>query len=193
VLVFKLPLPVQVVNFTAKVNDGAELKWNTIHEENNDYFELEHSSDGVTFTKLEKINGAGSAGNSSYKYLDKDPDNGVNYYRLKQVDLQGKVTYADTVSLTYTLNNLENARAGKIVVYPNPASTIINVDIPNRGVKLIKLNIIDLHGRKVKSRVLSRSDKLQESVDDLTAGFYIVELIDQNTNELIGREKFLKP
>ncbi|MDB5119543.1 MAG: type sorting protein [Sphingobacteriales bacterium] len=192
VLVFKLPIPIQVIDFTAKVNGGVELNWLTTHEENNDYFELEHSLDGVTFTKLEKINGAQSSGNSTYKYLDKDPDNGVNYYRLKQVDLQGKVTYADTVSLTYTLNNLENAKAGDIVVYPNPATNIINVDIPNRGVKVIKLDIIDLQGRKVKSKTLSSSDKLQDAVDDLTTGIYIIEVIDATSNELIGREKFIK-
>ena len=193
VLVFQPPIPMKLSSFTARVNKGAELTWVTIYEENNDYFELERSEDSLTFIKLARIEGTGrSAGSSGYTYLDKNPVNGINYYRLKQVDLEGKVTYTDKVSLTYTHNNLGNAEAGYIVVYPNPVQSSINVDIPNRGLKSVRLNILDFQGKIIKDKILGSQDKLQEDVSGLDMGAYIIEVINVNTNEIIGRRKFIK-
>jgi trimeric autotransporter adhesin len=193
VLAFQPPVSMQLTSFTAIANKGAELKWVAIHEENNNYFELEHSTDGQTFTRINKIQGkAASSGSSSYTYLDKDPVNGINYYRLKQVDLEGKISYTNTLSLTYTYNNLANAEAGYIVVYPNPAQGAINVDIPNRDLKSIRINILDLQGKKVRSTVLGSQDKLQQDISGLNTGAYIIEVINASTNELIGRKKVIK-
>ena len=193
VIIFKAPIPVQLVEFTATVNKGAELKWKTEHEEFNDYFELERSLDGKSFMKLDRIEGANSSsGNSNYIYTDNDPFNGVNYYRLKQVDKEGIITYADTVNLSYSLNNLTNSESGTIVVYPNPAQELINVDIPNRELKQITINIYDMQGKKIRSKQLGANDKLQENVSGLYLGIYFIEVINTTTNELIGRRKFVK-
>ena len=193
VLLFKKPIPIELTSFTAKDNNGAELKWNTRHEEFNDYFEVERSIDGINFSKLETVDGVNrAAGSSNYTYLDKDPVNGTNYYRLKKVDLEGNVTYTDAISLSYTFNNLANSREGYISVYPNPAVELINIDIPNRGLKNIRIGIIDLQGKRIRTISIGKNQKIQENISDLVPGIYIVEVSDASTNELIGRTKFIK-
>ena len=120
-------LPVELTSFDAKVVDHkVEINWTTASEENNDYFLLERSSDGINFELLLKTIGAGTTSNTTdYTEIDRYPIMGLSYYRLTQVDFDGKSTTFKIISVLF-----DGER--KIEVYPNPTTDYIFLNIhPN--------------------------------------------------------------
>ncbi len=98
------PLPIELISFTAKaLNEKVELNWITASEINNDYFTVEKTSDGQTYTEVGKLAGTSYSNTAkSYQMLDLKPFNGTSYYRLKQTDLDGSFTYSDLVPVQFT-------------------------------------------------------------------------------------------
>lgn len=93
-------LPVELTSFHAKcISDNVTLDWATASEQNSDYFEVERSNDAVHFTALSQIPAAGNSNSiKMYSYTDRYPENGQNYYRLKQQDKGSKpATYSSIV------------------------------------------------------------------------------------------------
>ncbi|PHR49086.1 MAG: hypothetical protein COA32_03290 [Fluviicola sp.] len=101
-----IPLPVDLVSFTGnKKNNLNQLYWTTASETNNDYFILEYSSDGETWNEIEKISGAGSSNvENTYFTTHRDFANGINYYRLKQVDFDGAINTHNIISIDNSQN-----------------------------------------------------------------------------------------
>jgi hypothetical protein len=116
--VIDVPLPVTLISFTAKALENAiELKWVTETEINNDYFEIEQSKDGRVFSPVGKVTGAGNSKTvQNYSFVDKQPYQGISYYRLKQVDFDKHFEYSSTLSVEYngTTDNFN------VLIYPNP-------------------------------------------------------------------------
>ncbi|NOS55227.1 MAG: T9SS type A sorting domain-containing protein, partial [Cyclobacteriaceae bacterium] len=111
------PLPIELLNFTAKLGNAAiDLHWKTASELNNDFFTVERMSEGdEKFNALSTIQGAGTkTTESSYEWIDKNPLLGISYYRLKQTDFDGKYTY----SKVRVIEN--NSSFSTFKVYPNP-------------------------------------------------------------------------
>ena len=112
-------LPAGLTNFTTdNANCTALLKWTTASESNSQGFDIERSADGIAWHKIgfaasKAVNGNSSAG-ISYYYTDGSPQQGANYYRLKQVDMDGKFRYSETRVVKFDAD-------GAITVYPNPA------------------------------------------------------------------------
>lgn len=191
-LLFQPPvvLPLQLTGFTVKkANGGAELNWSTSSEKNNDRFELERSTDGKVFEKIAQVKGGGNSLNKlSYSFTDKNPANGTNYYRLKQVDLNGKYTYSNSLTLEYNLS----ADNSKLILYPNPVVDEIILDLKNNNSKTVIVCIIDAVGKCVKSSQVNTSELIRQHVANLNSGVYFLEVSDSFTKNLIGRSKFLK-
>ena len=101
-------LPVTLTSFTAKANKAGavNLAWSTASEQNNAYFEVTRATDGVNFTKISQVAGSGNANTTqNYSTTDSKPVAGTNYYRLKQVDNDGKFALSSIVSATVGLGN----------------------------------------------------------------------------------------
>ena len=94
-------LPIELLYFNGeKFGRYNHLTWSTGSENNNDYFEIESTNEGVNFYPITRINGGGNSNTKiDYEYDDYDIDNGVNYYRLKQTDYDGKYQYSDIISI----------------------------------------------------------------------------------------------
>jgi hypothetical protein len=111
------PIPVTLLNFSAARHSGnVQLKWSTSQELNSDHFEIQHSADGRNFTAIGNISAKGNSNTiSEYSFIHINPLPGLNYYRLKQVDKDGKfvLTYVRYV-------NFNNSDLQEIYVYPNP-------------------------------------------------------------------------
>lgn len=109
-------LPVLLSSFAAVVEkNNVKLSWHTASEPNNKYFELQHSIDGSSFTTIANIPSKGAAGISSdYSFIHVRAMKGINYYRLKQVDVDGGFKYSDIVTAKTDYGNL-------ISLFPNPA------------------------------------------------------------------------
>ncbi|WP_197739879.1 ubiquitin-like protein [Pedobacter sp. BS3] len=86
-----LTLPVDLISFTTRINYGSVLlNWVTAMEDNNDYFLLQRSTDGRNFELLGEVSADESAGRKEYNYRDMNPAKGIIYYRLIQIDKDGK-------------------------------------------------------------------------------------------------------
>jgi hypothetical protein len=114
-----IPLPVEWVDFkVAKEQTNAILVWKTIWENNNEYFYIEKSSDGINFSEIGKLPGKGTSSDlNTYAYMDVNPS-GTNYYRIRQVDINGKYSYTKIQSYTSD----DNVIVDPIEVYPNPST-----------------------------------------------------------------------
>lgn len=94
-------LPIELLSFYGKSHIYYnELRWTTASENNNDYFNIEKTRDGTYFYNISTIKGAGNSTQKlEYLFIDRDIEDGINYYVLKQTDYDGKFKYSDIISI----------------------------------------------------------------------------------------------
>lgn len=167
-------LPIDLVSFTAENIDNKEvaLKWLTATEINSDYFDVQRSLDGISFSTIDKVNAAGnSTVQQAYEFTDKEPAFGEIYYRLRQVDFDGSVTYSEVVQVKLDRNYVTPN------IYPNPIrseqSLVIDFgDIPNSPVQI---NIVDMSGKQMYYREFAAGqNRFDIPLNQLAKGMYIV-------------------
>lgn len=144
------PLPVRLSSFTGSFLNGiAALNWQTSQELNNDHFELFKSYDGVDFTSVARIGGAGFS-NTVKNYSYKDHAGGSNnvFYRLKQVDINGKETFSDIIKLSL------GAQSG-IEVFPNPFKNGFTVTVNSSKTTLATLVLHNASGQIVYTKIIN--------------------------------------
>ncbi len=149
------PLPVELIDFGAKAeNKKVMLNWSTASEKNSDYFEVEKSIDLINYTLVCHLK---AAGNSTiilnYESYDNYPSPQTNYYRLKQVDFDGAISYSDVraVELYEPADNL-------IKIFPNPATTTIHLNTSQENFDLNTLHIYDMNGKKIDFNLIDFSN-----------------------------------
>ncbi|WP_218022461.1 LamG-like jellyroll fold domain-containing protein [Chryseotalea sanaruensis] len=173
------PLPVELTTFTGRNENGFnKIKWSTASELNNDYFELQRSANGETFTTMGIIQGKGTTSAlSNYLFDDEAPLVGNNYYRLKQVDYNGAFEYSHII----LVKNDSEAAVFNISVFPNPlaegtALTIRSIKDNEHEAQVV---IRDMTGRVLTSYSIGSETFAERTVDTATwsgAGIYIVEM-----------------
>lgn len=182
------PLPVELIYFNAKsINEEVNVYWTTASEINNDYFEVQRSRDGKQFEKISDIKGAGNSNAPlNYTYTDHHPFDGTSYYRLRQVDFDGKNSMSKIVAVKRNIgNNLINN------IYPNPARDIIHVNLYDNNIQDIKIEITDATGRKILEQSYSGTNQPQSFLlvtSHIESGIYSLRIIDVNAG-LIMQEK----
>lgn len=162
-------LPVELTNFFATRNGNViKLNWNTESEQNNAYFEVQRSADGIRFSTIGKVNGAGNSSQTiRYNFIDNKPQEGRNYYRLRQVDFDDKFALSVIVS-----ENMESQ--SEIRLYPNPFSEQVFVQYP-KATKGSVYRIIGMDGRVTKSGNLQEnSTQMNINLGGLKSGSYIL-------------------
>lgn len=166
-------LPVSLNEFTAKLqtNGSVSLIWDTFSELNNDYFEISKSTNGQDFGVISIIKGKGtSAKRNTYSHLDKVPFNGDNYYKLVQVDLDGKRTEFGIRSVKIGLTG-----EAKVIIYPNPSNNFINLSY-KKG-EFFKASLLDLSGKLIISESITQtSESLSFNLSDLPSSIYLIKL-----------------
>ena len=185
------PLPIELLSFTAiKNNKQVDVKWETATESNNDYFAVEKSKDGINFENLTFVKGAGNSNTHlNYSTIDQNPFSGISYYRLNQVDFDGKNTYSQVQSVDFN-----NSRAFSFDVYPNPNdgnSMNLILDGSKNGEVLVV--VYDIAGKESYTKVLitSESDSSVYAIDTanrLAPGVYI---ITATSKQAIDRKKLI--
>lgn len=166
-------LPVELLQFTAKcAGNGIIINWETASETDNQQFELERSNDGVNFKKIATVAGNGTSTNQhSYLVHDTPEDDIVYYYRLKQLDFNGKGTYY------YVIANTEQScmKNKDLLFFPNPADDSFVIQLPEEGT--FSYEIINANGQLIYEETLTTANKLSYRVNasNFAEGIYLVK------------------
>lgn len=172
------PLPVKLINFNA-TSEGSvnSLTWATSEEVNSSYFGVEHSGDAKNWESLGNVKShENSATKQDYLYTHATPSAGINYYRLKMVDLDGKFTYS-------AIRQVQVEGFEKISVYPNPVSSQLflkNLNIQNA----LSIKVVNIMGAEVYA---STTNFKSLDVSHLNEGIYYLIIKNKNGNQEIQR------
>jgi photosystem II stability/assembly factor-like uncharacterized protein len=155
-----------------KVKGGNEVEWATATEQNCSHFEIERSKNGIDFNKITSVSGHGST-NKYHRYsaFDHHPFDGINYYRIKEIDLDGKYIYSKILAVQndhFTVN-----------IYPNPSTGILYFECDNT---IETIEISNYLGQKTKI-----IDQPSSSIDlsDLPKGLYLITLWVNSTPQVV--------
>jgi hypothetical protein len=170
-------LPVKWISFSGnRLNNGAvELKWITENEDKCDRYSIEESLDGQNFTQKGSIKPKGSDRNS-YNFTDYNPANGNSFYRIVEVDIDGRLHYTNII-----LIKDGNVGTHRLTVSPNPSSDYILLNAKG-NVQLKKIEIFNDLGSKMYQSV---SGNNQINISFLKQGIYHLRA-EGNTGEIIS-------
>jgi hypothetical protein len=165
-------LPVELTTFQGRlINKAVHLTWQTASEENNEGFEIERSSNGQDWEIIGFVQGNGTTMEVfNYEFIDNQPSNGTNYYRLKQLDYDGSFEYSDVLNIEYRTRNIEYR------IFPNPANDFLTIEIEEPTT----FQILNAQGQEVLARTLDHTENID--IAHLPAGIYWVKILNNNTS-----------
>jgi poly(3-hydroxybutyrate) depolymerase len=174
-------LPVRLSSFTGHtIDEKIKLNWLTSLELNLKNIIIERSSNGILYNELTKVlpkglNGAGA----TYTAIDNHPFSGLNYYRLKMVDLDGSFTYSEIVRIRTQVKDLLITQ-----FYPNPVINKLTVQMQSSFHLLVKYSIFDMTGKQIKLNVAALNpglNQLEISFENFAPGMYMIKM-ENNRN-----------
>jgi len=169
-----LPLPIELLSFQAEAFESKVMtNWITASEENNNFFSIEHSQDGLRFNTIGIVDGAGfSTGNLNYSYVHDTPSRGINYYRVRQTDYNGQSSLSPIQSV-----NMRNEFNEVSILSPNPFRDEITVEIPKAFESNLKIEIYNYIGELVATDIMEK-DQVRKTIDlsNLEDGSYFMEV-----------------
>lgn len=175
------PLPVKLTAFTLhKMNQITRLSFSTVSETNNDYFTIERSTDGRDFEAIGDIKGAGNSTEQiSYTFIDENPEQGINYYRIKQTDFDGNNSYSDVKYVIHGSNN-------RTWVTPKNTSGIVTIDT---DLDNYDLAVYSSMGQMVE-KYSAYSGKQTVDISELPNGIYYFVVHSTTSQETIKVVKY---
>ena len=179
------PLPIKISSLEAfQSGKNNTINWSTASEVNNQFQIVETSLDGSSnWSEVGRVNAKNSASGASYQVIDHKPS-GLNYYRIRSIDFDGKVEFSKIVSVQ------REGRGGNInAIHPNPTANFVQIDLQTDYDADVNYNIMDATGKLLKSVThhSAQGNVNTHTLDmsDLQNGLYIVSIqgggINQNT------------
>ncbi len=187
-------LPVEFLSFTGEERDcTTHLNWQTATETNSHFFVIERSANGINYAEIGRLAAAGNSQDLvNYDFIDNNP-NIQNYYRLKQVDLDGTYEYSEVIKVNTTC--FDGSVSDILDVYPNPVSSAgqINLNIFSKANQSANITILNIEGKNLLTKqvnIIEGINTLHYSVADLAAGTYFIRL--EGDNWYSDAQKFIK-
>ena len=189
------PLPITLLNFNVKASadNYVAISWTTIKEENNAYFTIEKSVDGVNWAFVKEVRGAGTTNQKiAYIEIDKKPFQGISYYRLKQTDFDGKFEYFKIVPVEL---NYVAIKSFECNIYPSPSRVDnINMLMSSEELGVYNINIANGIGNVLYSTQIDHQEKsefvdLSNSISDYNFGTYYITV--KNSKNSTCRQKII--
>lgn len=164
-------LPVTLLEFVARLiqNQVAALNWSTINEVNTEKFGIEHSANGEDWNTLGVVNAVNLSSRNGYDFTDLNPNNGINYYRLKMVDKDGNFTYSEI----RIINIIKEEKP--FTISPNPATSVATLNF-NSPINAAEISITDAQGKMVSIESMKGNliSSYQLNTAQLLIGLYLV-------------------
>jgi len=176
-----VPLGISYLTFNGRKKETTNvINWSTSKEENNDYFNLLRGATPTSLTVLAaKIKTKAMDGNSAtslnYDFTDFSPLVGHNYYKLEQYDLNNHVTNSEVIDIYWSLDGTQ------VVVYPNPATTQLIIDVNTDKNSSAKMRIYDVTGKLVKqieTELTKGANNTSIYLGDMALGMYMIRISD---------------
>lgn len=166
-------LPIQLSSFDVIPAKKPIINWTTYSELNNQYFSIERSKDGSVFKEITKVPGNGTTDKKNeYTYTDLTPYNGINYYRLKQIDVDGTSTTYPMKAVIIPVDD--------ITIYPTAFEHDVTLQLPATYDKAVHWTLSDACGRSFIHGVMVQSQKIQHlEFPDLVSGTYILSVLSE--------------
>lgn len=182
-------VPLELTKFTGR-QDGEviRLNWTTENEVNVSRFEIERSADGINFEKIGAVASKNQGAATDYDLIDASPVKGMNFYRLKQFDKDGRFKYSPIVPVLFNSSIIKEIR-----INPNPVITRLNMVITLSENASLVYKIYTSEGREIKAAtaaVATGRNTISADVSNLPAGSYMVVLV--SNNERIAETRFIK-
>jgi hypothetical protein len=158
-------------------NSSAIIKWATASETNTDRFEIEHSTNGVNYNKVGTKTAAGNSSSTQYyEFVHASPISGRNYYRIKQIDLDGRFTYSSIIVLQ------NNDTRTKAIIAPNPVINTLSLFFSETGNKTIQL--MNMDGRILLTQTINGANSTHTiNMEQMPAGMYILRVVTNKGTE----------
>ncbi len=189
-------LPVKYSSFDAVAADGTvTLKWVTESEINNHHFDVEHSFDGVNFVAEGTVAAATTATGSrnTYRFTDNNAalkSNAKVFYRLKQVDNDGQVSYSNILVVHLSADGA----AFQMQVSPNPFAESLNTRFLSTENGVANLQVLNTSGQKVMTQqatVVKGNNAIQmQGLAKLAPGVYVAQLVVNGV--VVSNQKIIK-
>jgi hypothetical protein len=164
--------PVELTYFSAQKagNQKVKLEWATEMERNHQYFELERSHDGILFSSIGKV---AAKGPGNYQFMDLKPDKGDNYYRLKQVAVDGDIQYSDVEKVGFQRDVF------RLSPNPTPGSLVLHGPVE----QIESIRIFDVSGRLMSFISHNSQSPGHLDISVLPKGLYCLEITYENQVE----------
>ena len=179
VAISSVALPVELISFDARqLDNNVFLNWRTASETNNDFFEIQHSVDGRNFIAIGKENGSGNSNVfQQYEYIHDNAKDGINYYRLKQVDFDGEFEYSKTILI-------DVLRQKEIAIQPTVVISDLQITLP-RDHRNSFYKILDSTGRVIQNgEFIDFLIEQKINLNFLNSGNYFIQIGNNTTQEL---------
>jgi hypothetical protein len=183
----EVSLPIELLSFNANLDGNVvDVIWLTASETNNDYFMIQRSRNGTTFEDVARVEGAGnSTAVKKYVEVDDKPYDNISYYRLKQLDFDGKYSFSNIVSVNSVIR-----QSPEFIVYPNPSDgTDLTIDIRKYNAnEEVRIVILNMEGKSVYSKTIMTDDNgtfngALSNEHPLSAGIYtIISYAEKNVS-----------
>jgi hypothetical protein len=179
-------LPVTWLSVSAEMsNANALIKWSTASEMNTKSFTVEHSEDGLKFVSLYHVLAAGNSNTvKRYEWIHTTPKQGMNYYRIKQIDRDGAYSYSQIIPIRF------GGKPGNPEIYPNPVRDELMVNLPSSGLQPMQYRVVNSLGQVVmEGNVGTGINPIRIRTAKLSNGYYWLVLVTENE---LSHLKFLK-
>ncbi|TXF89758.1 T9SS type A sorting domain-containing protein [Neolewinella aurantiaca] len=179
---FFLPLPVSFAAFTGQqAEKSIELDWVTATESGNDFFAVERSNSGSDFEEVGRVAAAGdSEVATSYEFIDRTPAEGLNYYRLRQIDADGDFSFSSVLLIDF-----KGADAGAMIVSPNPATNHLSVRLSGDwSAETVNGQLFGASGRLIKNWQQRPGTSSTIDLAGVPAGIYQLRMNDGKTRQI---------
>jgi hypothetical protein len=171
-VVYTSVLPVRFISISGlKIDKSILVSWEVGYEIDVNHYEVERSLDGIGFKTIGNV----AANNiTNYQFEDKEPINGINYYRIKAVDNSGLTKYSGLIKV---VTNIKSS----IQIAPNPVTDFVTITgLSGKGV----INILSIDGKKVDNLIV-KGNVVTHNLQQLKAGTYILQYIDNGTVQVM--------